>query len=58
VGHFLLSSIFTSYIVFAVIVYEEPMLVEKMGPEYVQYMKRTPRFFPNIPSLGQKTSRD
>jgi len=58
VGHFLLSSAFTGYIVFAVIIYEEPLLVEKLGPEYVQYMKRTPRFIPNLPGLGQKTSRD
>ena len=58
VGHFLLSSVFTGYIVFAVVLYEEPDLVNSLGPEYTKYMKKTPRFFPNLPSFGRKAARD
>ena len=58
VGHLLLSSVFTGYIVFAVAFYEEPDLVKTLGPEYTKYMKKTPRFFPNLPSFGRKAARD
>ena len=58
VGHFLLSSVFTGYIVFAMVLYEEPDLVNALGPEYTKYMKKTPRFFPNLPSFGRKATRD
>ena len=60
VGHVLFSSVFTAYIVFAVVLYEEPTLVERLGPSYVEYMKRTPRFIPNFPtfSLKQHASKD
>ena len=43
---------------FAVAFYEEPDLVKTLGPEYTKYMKKTPRFFPNLPSFGRKAARD
>ena len=43
---------------FAVTFYEEPSLVNKIGPAYVEYMKKTPRFIPNFPRIGRKASRD
>ena len=53
-----MSGFFTGYIVFAVAFYEEPGLVDKIGPAYVEYMKKTPRFIPNLPSFGGKAARD
>lgn len=48
VGRLLLVGLYSLYIVYAVVVYEEPALVEEFGPEYVEYMKKTPRFIPNL----------
>ena len=41
-----MSSVFTFYIVYATIYYEEPDLVKCLGPSYKKYMQDTPRFIP------------
>eukprot|EP00731_Ephydatia_muelleri_P016406 Em0009g830a len=46
VGRLLMSSVFTFYIVYATIYYEEPDLVKCLGPSYKKYMQDTPRFIP------------
>lgn len=46
VGHLLLASMFTVYVVYAVAMFEEPDLVTEFGPDYVEYMETTPRFIP------------
>ena len=38
----------TAYMWLAVVYLEEPNLIKTFGQEYHQYMKKTPRFFPNI----------
>ena len=54
-GHLLLSVMFTVYILIAVPLYEEPDLITLFGAEYVEYMKTTPAYVPNIPYLKKKT---
>ncbi len=48
-GHLLLATMFTLYVVYAVAVFEEPDLVKEFGSDYEKYMKTTPRFVPKIP---------
>ena len=38
----------TVYIVAAVVLLEEPKLVEEYGDQYIKYMKRVPRFVPGL----------
>lgn len=47
-GHLMLSLSATAYMWLAVMYLEEPNLIKTFGKEYRQYMKRTPRFLPNI----------
>lgn len=54
VGHLLLASMFSAYVVYAVATFEEPDLVKEFGPEYVEYMKTTPRFMPSIPWFSKQ----
>ena len=56
IGHFLLSTVFTGYILFAVPYFEEPDLVRSIGPVYIDYMRTTPRYIPNI-CFSQAASR-
>ena len=49
IGHSLFASFLTVYVVFAVAMYEEPALVKEFGQEYVEYMKKTPMYVPNLP---------
>lgn len=49
-GHCLFTAVLTVYILFAVAHFEEPDLVEEIGPNYVDYMKTTPRYIPNFTS--------
>ena len=53
-GHLLLSVMFTVYILIAVPLYEEPDLIKQMGSEYIEYMKTTPAYIPNVPYLKKK----
>ena len=41
----------TTYVVVAVVFFEEPALVEEFGEDYKQYMKEVPRFIPDPRSL-------
>ena len=54
IGRALFCGVMTTYVLFAVEFYEEPLLVEIFGQEYVDYMKITPRYIPNIMSLISK----
>lgn len=55
IGHLLFSTILSAYIVFAVAHFEEPDLVKSIGPDYVDYMKTTPRYIPNFTRLFTRT---
>ena len=48
VGHFMFSSAFTGYILFAVHFFEEPDLEKAIGSKYTEYMKTIPRYIPNV----------
>ena len=45
-SHFLLSAMFTMYIVIAVLHFEEPDLIKIHGAEYQKYLTSVPRFIP------------
>lgn len=51
VGHCLLAIAFTTYVAFAVAMFEEPALVKEFGQDYVEYAKRTPMYVPRLPWL-------
>ena len=48
VGHLLLSSVYTLYVMLAVKYSEEPALIREMGQAYSDYMDRTPPFIPAL----------
>ena len=48
VGHLLLTSVYTLYVILAVKYSEEPALVREMGKAYTDYMDRTPPFIPAL----------
>ena len=48
-GHLLFSAVATSYIYIAVKYFEEPDLVRMIGPQYEEYMAKTPSFCPLYP---------
>jgi len=48
VGHLLLATVFTMYIVLAVKYSEEPALIRELGPQYKIYMRNTPCYIPQM----------
>lgn len=54
VGHLLLATVFSVYVVCAVAMFEEPDLVREFGSDYAEYMKTTPRFVPGLAWLLRK----
>ena len=42
----------TSYVLFATVHLEEPSIREELGSVYVEFLQRTPRFIPTIPSYN------
>ena len=49
--------VFSTYILLAVAYFEEPDLVKKIGSLYKEYMKKTPRYIPNLtPVVAEKQS--
>ncbi|XP_064385221.1 methanethiol S-methyltransferase 2-like [Halichondria panicea] len=48
VGHLLLTSVYTLYVILAVKYSEEPALVREMGKAYTDYMDRTPPYIPAL----------
>ena len=57
VGHLLLSSLLTTYVVCSVALFEEPDLIKEFGQDYVEYMKTTPGYVPRIPWLFSKDKK-
>ena len=55
-GHLLFSAVATSYIYIAVKYFEEPDLVNMIGPKYEDYMAKTPSFCPFYPMPKPKSS--
>ena len=48
IGHLLLSVMYSTYILVAVALYEEPDLLKRFGAEYEQYVTATPGYIPKI----------
>ena len=44
----MIASVFTVYVVTAVLLFEEPSLVEEFGDSYREYMKTTPMLLPHF----------
>ena len=55
-GHLLLSVLYTTYILIAVPLFEEPDLIKHLGPEYTEYMKTTPAYIPSFTFFTKKKS--
>lgn len=58
IGHLIFSVVWTAYILFAVAKFEEPELIRDIGPQYVEYMKTTPRYIPNLKSFMSASKKD
>jgi protein-S-isoprenylcysteine O-methyltransferase Ste14 len=56
VGHMLMASVTTAYILVAII-FEERDLVEALGDDYVKYRESTPMFIPQVASRETSSSR-
>lgn len=54
-GRLLLATLYTTYIVSAVKLLEEPQLIEEMGEDYSEYLKSVPSFCPLWPMNGSST---